>query len=301
MRNREGTEDYPDYAKTVELCFATGPKKYQRFATGMRISINWFLCVTQLGFCCVYIVFVPKNTLQVLAQYNIQVDEKVIMTIVLIPILLSSLITNLKYLSYCSLIAGSCMVAGCSITMYYIVQDLPSPSERAAVGNIENLPLFFGTAIFAFEGISLVLPLQNAMKTPRNFYKRSGVLNVGMVIVTCLFLTLGFLGYLKYGDKVESSLSLNLPIGDKLAQAVKILFAIGVLLGFPLQFFVAIQIMWPSLVRRFQWKAEGMLIKEMIFRTFMVIVTCKSWAAEGCLRLYFVVMLCIDLFQLVWP
>lgn len=157
MRDRVGEKEYPDYARTVELCLATGPKKYRRFARGMRIVINWFLCVTQLGFCCVYIVFVPKNTSQVLAQYGVQVDEKAIMAIILIPIILSCMLTNLKYLSYCSLIAGSCMVAGCAITLYYIFVDLPNPRDRHYVGQVENLPLFFGTAIFAFEGNSLTV------------------------------------------------------------------------------------------------------------------------------------------------
>lgn len=274
MRERLDTDEYPDYARTAELCLETGPMKYRRFARGMRKAINWFLCVTQLGFCCVYIVFVPKNTLQVLNQYGIEIDEKVIMTLILVPIILSCLLTNLKYLSYCSLIAGGCMIAGCAITLYYIFLDLPSPSERHFVGQAENLPLFFGTAIFAFEGISLVLPLQNSMKQPRDFYKPTGVLNVGMVIITSLFLVLGFFGYLKYGDAIEASISLNLPIEDKLAQAVKILFAIGVLLGFALQFFIAIQIMWPPMVRRFRWKSH-LMMRELAFRVLMVFVTCE--------------------------
>jgi proton-coupled amino acid transporter len=52
------------------------------------------------------------------------------------------------------------------------------------------------------------------MKKPEEFTKRFGVLNVGMGIVTSLLLVMGFLGYLQYGDKVEGSLTLNLPEGD---------------------------------------------------------------------------------------
>lgn len=120
----------------------------------------------------------------------------------------------------------------------------------------------------------MVLPLQNAMQKPRDFHKPTGVLNMGMVIVTSLFLIIGFFGYLKYGDQIQSSISLNLPSEDKLAQAVKILFAIGVLLGFALQFFIAIQIMWPSIVQRFQWE-KHLLFRQLVFRTLMVFVTCK--------------------------
>lgn len=35
-------------------------------------------------------------------------------------------------------------------------QDLPPITERQAFGHLKDLPLFFGTAIFAFEGIALV-------------------------------------------------------------------------------------------------------------------------------------------------
>jgi proton-coupled amino acid transporter len=60
-----------------------------------------------------------------------------------------------------------------------------------------------------------VLPLQNAMRKPTNFSKVCGVLNVGMVVVTTIFVCFGFMGYLKFGEAVEGSLSLNLPIEDK--------------------------------------------------------------------------------------
>jgi proton-coupled amino acid transporter len=59
-----------------------------------------------------------------------------------------------------------------------------------------------------------VLPLQSEMKKPEQFTKPFGVLNVGMTIVTSLILVMGFLGYLKYGNEVQGSLTLNLPQDD---------------------------------------------------------------------------------------
>lgn len=80
--------------------------------------------------------------------------------------------------------------------------------------SIHQLPLFFGTAIYLFEGIGLVLPLKNAMKKPEDFSRPMGVLNVGMVILTVVFIAFGVVGYWKYGEDVESSLTLNLPAGE---------------------------------------------------------------------------------------
>jgi proton-coupled amino acid transporter len=52
------------------------------------------------------------------------------------------------------------------------------------------------------------------MRQPEQFTRKLGVLNIGMTIVTCLLITMGFLGYLKYGDNVQGSLTLNLPQQD---------------------------------------------------------------------------------------
>ena len=75
-----------------------------------------------------------------------------------------------------------------------------------------QLPLFFGTAIYAFEGIGVVLPIENQMKHKHELRGLNGVLNTSMVIVTCLYIAVAFFGYLKYGDDVKGSITLNLPV-----------------------------------------------------------------------------------------
>lgn len=65
MLNEKHIDVAPDFAQTVELCFATGPQSLRRLAPAMRKLVNLFLCVTQLGFCCVYFVFISSNVKQV--------------------------------------------------------------------------------------------------------------------------------------------------------------------------------------------------------------------------------------------
>lgn len=95
-----------------------------------------------------------------------------------------------------------------------MLQDLPNTSTVNGFAGWSTLPLYFGTAIYAFEGIGVVLPLENNMKTPQDFGGPTGVLNTGMVIVACLYTSVGFFGYLKYGDHVKGSITLNLPSDD---------------------------------------------------------------------------------------
>jgi proton-coupled amino acid transporter len=59
-----------------------------------------------------------------------------------------------------------------------------------------------------------VMPLENNMKSPRHFLGLGGVLNQGMAGVTLIYILLGFLGYLKYGETTEGSITLNLPVDE---------------------------------------------------------------------------------------
>lgn len=53
------------------------------------------------------------------------------------------------------------------------------------------------------------------MQTPQDFGGLTGVLNTGMITVACLYVGVGFFGYLKYGDAVRvGSITLNLPGGE---------------------------------------------------------------------------------------
>ena len=54
------------------------------------------------------------------------------------------------------------------------------------------------------------MPLKNEMKSPENFSNALGVLNVGSAMIVVLMTSLGSVGYLKFGEAVQGSLTLNL-------------------------------------------------------------------------------------------
>lgn len=117
------------------------------------------------------------------------------------------------------------------------------------------------------EAIGVVMPLENSMKTPQHFIGICGVLNQGMSGVTLVYILLGFLGYVKYGDAALGSITLNLPIEEIPAQIVKILIALAVFCTFGLQFYVCLEIGWDALKTRF---TKRPLLVNYMMRTILV-------------------------------
>ncbi|XP_014211868.1 proton-coupled amino acid transporter-like protein pathetic isoform X2 [Copidosoma floridanum] len=259
------------FAEVAEAAFLAGPEPAQKYARLAKATINTFLVLDLIGCCCVYVVFVSTNIKQVADNYmEYHWDVRIYMAILLPLLIAFSLVRNLKYLAPFSMIANFLIAAGLSITFYYIFTDLPSLKEVKKFSSVSQLPLFFGIAIFALEGIGVVMPLENNMKTPAHFIGCPGVLNIGMFFVVTLYSFVGFFGYLKYQEKTNGSITLNLDQEDILAQAVKIMIAAAIFFTYGLQFYVPMEIIWKNI--RHLFSGEKM-IAEYVIRIILVTFT----------------------------
>lgn len=77
-----------------------------------RRIINFFLCLTQLGFCCIYFVFVAANLQEVVEHYYVKLDIRIFLLLLLIPMILLNFLKNLKYLVPVSLFASALTTTG---------------------------------------------------------------------------------------------------------------------------------------------------------------------------------------------
>lgn len=78
------------------------------------------------------------------------------MLALLLPLILLNFIRNLKYLAPLSTLANALTFVGFGVILYYIFDDLPSPTERPYARPVGDLPLFVGTTLFALEAVGLV-------------------------------------------------------------------------------------------------------------------------------------------------
>ncbi|XP_017881279.1 proton-coupled amino acid transporter-like protein pathetic [Ceratina calcarata] len=260
------------YAETAEAAFLSGPKWLRPFANASRIFVNAALCATYVGGACVYVVFVSTSIKQVV-DYHTGTDISTRMYILtLIPaLLLLGQVRNLKFMVPFSMMANVSMMVGFAITLYYIFNGIEIPSDTKLIASAGQLPTFFATVLFAIEGIGVVMPVENNMQNPQHFLGCPGVLNITMSIVVSLYALLGVFGYLKYGEAVMGSITLNIPTSDVLGQVVKMLIALAVLFTYGLQYYVPLEIMWKSLKEKCSHKYQG--VCHTMMRVVMVLFT----------------------------
>ncbi|KAL4878485.1 transmembrane amino acid transporter protein-domain-containing protein [Aspergillus karnatakaensis] len=240
----------------------------------MRRIILGSIVLSQLGFVSAYIVFTAENLQAfVLAVSNCKQHFDIIyMVLVQLAIFLPlSLIRDISKLGFTALIADFFILLGLIYLFYY---DFLTISAQGGIAEVVSFnpatwTLFIGTAIFTYEGVGLIIPIQESMKHPKQF---TGVLAGVMVIITIVFLSAGAISYAAYGPATKTVILLNLPQDDKLVNAVQFLYSLAILLSTPLQLFPAIRILENELFTRSGKYNPGIKWKKNGFRFFLVMI-----------------------------
>lgn len=182
----------------------------------MRLTILSSIIVSQIGFAAAYIVFTGENLqafIYAVTKGETHLDIKWLILLQLVVFLPMSMIRDMAKLGFTALIADFFIMLGLVYLYYYDFFTLASEGVSDIVSfNPENWTLFIGTAIFTFEGIGLIIPIQETMQRPEKFPK---VLGGVMVIITVIFLSMGAFSYAAYGSDTKTVIILNLPQDDK--------------------------------------------------------------------------------------
>ncbi|KAF1845682.1 uncharacterized protein K460DRAFT_395277 [Cucurbitaria berberidis CBS 394.84] len=261
-----------------------GDMGFHLYGKWMRNMINFSLVISQVGFSSAYIVFVSENMQAfVLAVSNCRtnIDIKVMILMQMVIFLPLSLYRNINNIQKLALVADLFILLGLVYLYYY---DLFTIVHQGGISDIaafnpRDWTLFIGTAIFTFEGIGLIIPIQTGMKDPKKFPK---VLGGVMIIITVVFLSAGALSYAAFGSKTKTVVLLNMPQDNKFVNGVQFIYSLAILLSTPLQIYPAIEITSQQLFSRTGKYNPYVKWKKNFFRFFMVLVCAMlAWAGAG--------------------
>ncbi|KAI9226854.1 MAG: transmembrane amino acid transporter protein-domain-containing protein [Piptocephalis tieghemiana] len=215
------------------------------FGPVMKGVVQTSIVLSQIGFCCAYIIFIASN-LRTFFQgvtdcaVNISVVWYIVMLFaVFVPF---ALIRRIEKLGFTSLISEAFILFGIIYILYYDISYISANgfSDTTVAFNSRDWSLFIGTAVYSYEGIGLVIPITESMKRPEKFPR---VLVITLSIVLTLFLSVGMLSYVTFGDKTQTMVVNNMPQNSGIVSAIQILYAIAIIFSVPLQMFPAIVIL----------------------------------------------------------
>jgi len=225
--------------------------------------VDLSILLTQIGFCCVYISFTGNSISQALAGGTVTDPEPIAplwaFMVAPVPIIIPlTLIRYLKHFAIPNLIANVFVFAS---LLYIMIQTSVtlvmgrSPANWAC-GEDETLSAcfyinwgeyltFLGSSVYVFEGVTMVIPIQNSMihreALPKMLFK---VLSV----ITVLFCIFGALNFYTYGQNTEPIIINNMPQIGKLA--VTAMFSLVAVFMFPLMAFPAARIIEKRLFKK---------------------------------------------------
>ncbi|KAL8783068.1 MAG: hypothetical protein Q9213_004880 [Squamulea squamosa] len=211
----------------------------------LRALILSSITISQIGFVCSGMIFIAQNLRSFLNAVSpgptIALDTKALIAMQLIVLIPLALIRDISRLGPAALLADIFIFIGLFYIWYYDISTLATSGLHPTVQlfNPDAFTLTIGSAIFTFEGIGLILPIQSSMAEPSKFPR---LLYIVMVIITVIFTSIGALCYATFGDKTRVEIISNYPQTSKLVNSVQFLYSMAVLVGTPVQLFPATRI-----------------------------------------------------------
>ncbi|KAE8707177.1 Amino acid transporter ANTL2 [Hibiscus syriacus] len=204
-----------------------------------RFAVDIMIVLAQAGFCVSYLIFIA-NTLAYV--FNADDDNNQARILGLTPKTLYlwacfpfqlglNSIATLTHLAPLSIFADVVDLAAVGVVMvedvFVFLKNMP---ELKAFGGFSVFFYGLGVAVYSFEGVGMILPLELEAKYKDKFGK---VLAFCMAFITLLYGAFGLLGYMAFGEETKDIITTNLGAG-LISTLVQLGLCINLFITFPL-------------------------------------------------------------------
>ncbi|KUJ19732.1 amino acid transporter [Mollisia scopiformis] len=259
-----------------EIAEAIGGKR-------MRSITLSSIALSQLGFVCAGIIFAAENIysfLEAVTKGTSPISITALIGFQLLVLIPLAFIRNISKLGGAALLADVFILLGLGYIYFFDISTIAKEgiNDTVHLFNPRDFTLTIGSAIFTFEGIGLILPIQQSMKQPEKFER---LLFIVMILITIIFASVGILSYSTFGDKTTVEIISNLPQDSKIVNTVQFLYSLAVLAGDPVQLFPAMRIVEDSLFGHRSGKRDPRTKwKKNVFRA-CIVCACGVVSALG--------------------
>lgn len=212
-----------------------------------RLVVDLFIILSQAGFCVGYLIFIGTTLANIfdpdsptslrhqitrLGSEFLGLSSKSLYIWGCFPFQLGlNSIKTLTHLAPLSIFADVVDLAAMAVV---VVEDsiiiLKQRPDVVAFGGFSLFLYGMGVAVYSFEGVGMVLPLESEMKDKDKFGK---VLALGMGFISLIYIAFGFLGYLAFGEDTMDIITGNLGAG-LISTIVQLGLCINLFFTFPL-------------------------------------------------------------------
>ncbi|KAJ2700050.1 hypothetical protein FB645_005117 [Coemansia sp. IMI 203386] len=256
----------------LKLGGSYGDLALKLYGRPLKYCVMVSIVLAQLGFCCAYVIFVATNMRDLWdtvtsCRYQIPTEAWILgQLLVYVPL---AFVRRIKRFASLSVIGNFFILTGLAYLVGYDIWSITTRGPAEVVHfNPSKFPLLVGTAAFSYEGISLVIPIVESMERKDKF---NGVLTASLVICAGLFVVIGALSYLTFGNSVETVILLNLPNGSVWTLGVQLLYSLAIIMSVPLQLFPAIRIIESGIFTRSGKGNPIVKWQKNLFRTLLVV------------------------------
>lgn len=172
-----------------------------------RLAVDCMIVLSQAGFCVGYLIFICNSLAHLLPSL-----PKPSFVLAMLPFQLAlNSVRSLTLLAPISIFADLVDLGAMGVVLGQDLSVLASaPPPVRACGSPAALLYGVGVAVYAFEGIGMVLPLEaEAADKPR--FGRA--LALSMAFIAAMYGLFGALGYLAFGDDTRDIITTNLGPG----------------------------------------------------------------------------------------
>ncbi|EOA27197.1 hypothetical protein CARUB_v10023306mg [Capsella rubella] len=208
-----------------------------------RFVVDILIILSQAGFCVGYLIFIgttlanlfnstSPTTLTMSLRHLMGVSPKSLYIWGCFPFQLG--LNSIKTLTHLAPLSIFADVVDLGAMAVVIVEDVKITMEqRPQVVAFGGMSVFFygmGVAVYAFEGVGMVLPLESEMKDKDKFGR---VLALSMLFIAVMYGSFGALGYMAFGDDTMDIITANLGTG-LVSSLVQLGLCINLFFTFPL-------------------------------------------------------------------